>query len=62
MIAWLGPADFPEHRRDALLRRLVWEADTDEPEALAALAVARAAQPCRVLTGSVALRRPGRRL
>ncbi|MFG6200537.1 endonuclease domain-containing protein [Nonomuraea sp. JJY05] len=58
MIAWLGPADFPEHRRDTLLRRLAWEAGTDEPAALAVLTAARAAQPCRVLTGSVAVTPP----
>ncbi|MEU6721115.1 hypothetical protein ABZ897_57510 [Nonomuraea sp. NPDC046802] len=40
MITWLGPSDFPEHRRDALLRRLAWEASTGDPAALAALVVA----------------------
>ncbi|GAA1773400.1 hypothetical protein [Nonomuraea bangladeshensis] len=47
MIAWLGPADFPEHRRDALLHRLAWEADTNEPAALAALAAASTSAPER---------------
>ncbi|MFC4016027.1 recombinase family protein [Nonomuraea purpurea] len=46
VITWLGPADFPEHRHDTLLRRLAWEASTDDPAALAALVAARAAQPC----------------
>ncbi|MDP4511883.1 hypothetical protein [Nonomuraea turcica] len=55
MIAWLGPADFPQHRRDTLLRRLAWEAGTDGPAALAELVAVRAAQPCRVPAGSAAL-------
>ncbi|GAA2414803.1 hypothetical protein [Nonomuraea africana] len=53
MIAWLGPEDFPDHRRATLLHRLAWQTETDDPAALAALVVERAAQPCRVPTWPV---------
>ncbi|MEV7971008.1 endonuclease domain-containing protein [Sphaerisporangium sp. NPDC088356] len=46
MIQWLGPEDFPEPRREALLRRYAWQAQTEDPMALAALVAARSARPC----------------
>ncbi|MFI7642949.1 endonuclease domain-containing protein [Nonomuraea sp. NPDC049400] len=52
MIAWLGPQDMPEHRRALLLYRLAWEAQTDDPVALAALVAERVGRPCRVLGGT----------
>lgn len=50
MITWLGTADFPKHRRAALLHRLAWEAESEDPGVLAALVAERAARACRVPT------------
>ncbi|MGW4641628.1 endonuclease domain-containing protein [Sphaerisporangium sp. NPDC004334] len=56
VIPWLGAQDFPELRRGPLLRRYAWQAQTEDPVALAALAAlvaARCTRPCMMAAAGV---------
>jgi hypothetical protein len=51
VIAWLGADDFPAHRREPLLERLAWQAQSRDPVVLATLVADRAVRPCPIVIG-----------
>ncbi|GAA2627312.1 hypothetical protein GCM10010411_75520 [Actinomadura fulvescens] len=46
MVDWYGPAEFPEHRRARLLKRLAHQEGTTDPVAIARAMAVRAAARC----------------